>query len=593
VNEELASYLEMAEAAARENGLSAEEARRSARRDLGNLTMTRESVRSEWIPPKLEHLAQDVRHLVRSLRREPAFACIAIASMALGISAANTVFSLVDGILLKPLAYAQPDQLVYLQEFVPALAHVYPKLPVNLQHFRYWQSHNRSFAEMAALRASRGTLTGAGDPIEVDSVESTHGLFRVLGTTMALGRGFLPEDELPGYRGVAIITDALWRTRFQSDRNITGKRIVFGGAPVEIIGVLPPDFIFPSGNDLGRLAGLGKHVQIFQPIQSPVEEWDGDYDYIVFGRLRTGSSLPQAMAELTVLTRQMTAAHHVDSRPQPVGKPLQQVISGSVRGSLWALFGSVLVLLLIVCVNLANLMLARAHGRVREFSIRAALGAGRSRLMQQILTEALFFSSLGGIIGVALAAGLLRWLKANSALDLPRIAEVHIDGRVVLFSLALASFCACVSGLLPSCRASQSDLHEAIRSGGPAVTASYAALRMRQTLVACEVALSTALVFLAVLLISSLLNLLRVDKGFEEKRAAAIDLDLPKLQYPDGASRAHFFERVLAQVSTVAGIRSAAIVQGLPLTGETMVNGIELEDAHGGWIEAGNKAPIW
>jgi hypothetical protein len=272
VNEELASYLEMAEAAAREHGLSAEEARRSARRDLGNLTMTRESVRSEWIPPKLEHLAQDVRHLVRSLRRAPAFACIAIASMALGISAANTVFSLVDGILLKPLAYAQPDQLVYLQEFVPALAHVYPKLPVNLQHFRYWQSHNRSFAEMAALRASRGTLTGAGEPIEVDSVESTHGLFRVLGTTMALGRGFLPEDELPGYRGVAIITDALWRTRFQSDRNITGKRIVFGGAPVEIIGVLPPDFIFPSGNDLGRLAGLGKHVQIFQPIQSPGEK---------------------------------------------------------------------------------------------------------------------------------------------------------------------------------------------------------------------------------------------------------------------------------------------------------------------------------
>jgi predicted permease len=592
LDEELASYLEMAEKTDGEDGLSPERARRAARQDLGNLTVTRESVRSEWVPPKLEHIAQDIRYLVRSLRREPVFACIAIASMALGIGAANTVFSLVDGILLKPLAYAQPGQLVYIQEFVPALSHVYPKLPVNFQHFRYWKDHNRSFAGMAALRASRGTLAGAGEPVELDSVETTAGLFRVLGTNLALGRGFLPEEEQPGRSGVAIITDTLWRTRFRSDWNVIGKHIVFGGAPVEIVGVLRPNFTFPAGNDLGQLAGLGKHVQIFQPIRSPIEEWDGDYDYIVFARLRAGVDLPQALAELAVLTRQLTVAHQVESKPHPVGKPLQDVIDGSVRASLWTLFASVLVLLLLVCVNLANLMLARAHGRVREFSIRTALGAGRSRVMQQILTEALVFSSLGGIVGIALASGFVRLLKANTVFELPRITEVHIDARVVLFSLGLTILCASISGLLPAYRAAQSDLHEAIRSGGAAVTATHSSLRLRQTLVGCEVAFSTALVFLAAILISSLLNLLHVDKGFEEKRAVAIDLDLPDVQYPDAASRARFFERLLADVRALPGIRSAAIVQGLPLTGESMVNGIEPEGSRGDWIDASSKAPV-
>jgi len=592
LDEELASYLEMAEEAAREDGLPPERARRAALQDLGNLTITRESVRSEWIPLKLEHMAQDIRYLIRSLRREPVFACIAIASMALGISAANTVFSLVDGILLKPLAYAQPGKLVYIQEFVPVLSHLYPKVPCNFQHFRYWEGHNRSFEAMAALRASRGTLAGAGDPFELDSVETTAGLFRVLGTKLALGRAFLPEEEVPGRSGVAIITDALWRTRFLSDRNVIGKHILFGGAPIEIVGVLRPDFTFPAGNDLGQLAGLGKRVQIFQPIQSPINGWDGDYDYIVFTRLRAGVDLPQALAELNLLTRQLNTAHQVESKPHPVGTPLQDVIGGSVRASLWALFSSVLVLLLIVCVNLANLMLTRAHGRVREFSIRTALGAGRNRLVQQILTEALVLSSLGGLFGIALADGFIRLLKVNTALELPRMTEVHIDARVALFSLGLTIFCACISGLLPAYRAAQSDLHEAIRSGGPAVTATHRSLRLRQSLVGCEVAFSTALVFLAALLISSLLNLLHVHKGFEEKRAVAIDLDLPDVQYPDAASRARFFERLLADVRALPGIRSAAIVQGLPLTGESMVNGIELEGSQGDWIDASTRTPV-
>jgi predicted permease len=445
---------------------------------------------------------------------------------------------------------------------------------------------------MAALRASGGTLTGAGEPVELDSIETTAGLFRLLGAHFAMGRGFLPEEDRPGHSQVAVISDTLWRTRFHADPYIVGRTMVYGGAPVSIVGVLSPGFTFPAGNDLGQLAGLGKHIQIFQPIQSPIDGWDGDYDYIVFSRLRQGTALSQGLAELTVLTRQFTMAHQVTSKPHPVGKPLQDVIGGSVRRSLWALFASVLVLLLIVCVNLANLMLARAHRRVREFSIRTALGAGRSRLMQQVLTEALFISCLGGILGVGLAIAFVQTLKVNTAFELPRMTEVHIDTRVLLFSLGLTILCACISGLLPAYRAARSDLQEAMRTSGTAATASHRSLRLRQLLVGSEVALSTLLVFLASLLVTSLLNLLHVDKGFEEERATAIDIHLPDTRYPNADSRAHFFERALAQIDALPGIQSAAIIQGLPLTGETMVNGIELEGSQPDWIDASTKTPI-
>ena len=592
LEEELASHLQMAEEAAHRAGLSPEQARHAAHRDLGNMTLARESVRSEWVPPRLEHFVQDIIYVSRALRREPLFACVAIGSLALGIGAANTVFSLVDGILLRPLAYTRPGQLAYLQEFVPALAHVYPSLPVNYRHFRYWETHTRTLQGMVALRASAGTLTGAGEPIPLDSVETTAGLFQVLGTKLALGRGFLSEEDKPGHSRVAVISDHLWRTRFHSDPGIIGRRIIYEGAPVNVVGVLPPDFTFPAANDLGRLAGLGRRIQIFLPIQSFNEGWDGDYDYIVFARLRDGTSLSQGLAELTVLTRQFAAAYHVESKPHPVGTPLQEAIGSSVRGSLWALFTSVLVLLLIVCVNMANLTLARAHVRAREFSIRAALGAGRKRLVQQILTEILFISLLGGSFGIAMAAVSIQLLKTHILIDLPRLSEVRIDTRVLLFSLGLTIVCACISGLTPAYRAARSDLQEAMGSGGPAVSAGRRSLRLRHILVGCEVCLSTMLVFLAGLLIFSLMNLLQVDKGFEEKGATAIDLSLPDTRYPNAASRARFFDRALAQIRAVPGIRSAAIVNGLPLTGESHVNGIELQGDNADWIDASSKTPV-
>ena len=232
-----------------------------------------------------------------------------IFSLALGIGAANTVFSLLDGILLKPLAYVQPGQLAYLQEFVPALAHLYPELPVNFQHFRYWESHNQTFKEWPLSGRTR----------HFDRLGRTPGtrfrrdhrwVVRGAWNAAAMGRDFLAEEDQPLHSGAVIITDTLWRKRFHSDPDIIGRRILLGGASVTV-GVLRPDFTFPTGNDLGQLAGLGKGVQVFQPVRSLIDGWDGDYDYIVVGRLRGGVPLSQGLAELTVLTRRLTAAHQV------------------------------------------------------------------------------------------------------------------------------------------------------------------------------------------------------------------------------------------------------------------------------------------
>jgi predicted permease len=592
LEQEFRSYLEMAEEEARRSGRSAEEAAYAARRDLGNMLRAKEDVRSEWISPRLEQVVQDVRYAIRSLKRTPLFTVVAVLSLALGIGAAGGVFSLVDGILLKPLAYRDSGQLVYVQEVVPALSRVYPRMPVNIQHFSYWHDHVRAFEGLCALRSSAVTLTGGGEPEQIDSVDTSADLFRVLKTDMAQGRGFLRGEDEPGKNNVAVITDSLWQRRLHRAGSIVGQSIVLDGRAVTIVGILRPGFTFPKAGEMGSLAGLGKRTEIFLPIQDRIQGWDGDYDYIVIGRLNAGVSLAQGLAELGVLTKQMVAAHQVESQPRPVGQPFQDVIGGSVRAGLMVLQAAVLVLLLIVCVNLANLMMARANGRVRKFSIRTALGAGRRRLLQQLLTESFVLSLAGGALGVLLAGLAVRLFVARANVDIPRLDEVHLNGAVVFFSLALTVACVCLFGLLPAYRIARSDLQEAMKATGQSLTANKQSLRLREMLVGCEVALSTVLVFLAGLLSASLLHLTNIDKGFHEERAVAMDLSIPDTRYRDAAAQNRFFERALSELRALPGVRSAAMINALPLRGESQVNGIELAGSNADWIDPASRTQV-
>jgi putative ABC transport system permease protein len=476
-----------------------------------------------------------------------------------------------------------------VREVVPALQRVYPSLPVNLQHFLYWRDHSKTFEAMAALRGTRSTLTGAGEPVEIDGIETTADLFRVLGTTMAQGRGFLAGEDRLGKGNVVVITDSMWRNRLRGAPDVLGRSIVLNGEHVTVVGILPANFRFPAGDDLGQLAGLGKRTEIFRPLQDTRHGgWDGDYDFICIAR-RAKVPAQKAIAELEVLTKQLSAANHVDSRPTPLCQSLQDQIAGPVSTSLAVLLAAVMALLLIVCVNLANLTLARASVRAREFSIRTALGAGARRLVQQILTEVMVISALGGGLGVGFAAIGIKLFAASGGASIPRIDEIGVDGTVLLFSTLITVFCAAIFGLIPAFRIIRADPQEALRAGTHTVTTSRQSLRLRETLVGVEVALSTVLLFLAGLLITSLMQLVNIDKGFREERAATVDLSLPGVKYRDQATKRAFFQRTLRNIRAIPGVRSAAFINALPLTGESHVNGIELEGSNGDWTDASSR----
>lgn len=592
LEEELRSHLAMAAADALSDGASPEEARFAAQRGFGSTLQAQEQVRAEWLLPGVERVRQDLRYACRTLRRAPLFTSVAVLSLALGIGAATAVFSLVEGVLLKPLQYPEGSRLEYIQEVVPALAHIYPALPVNIQHFFYWHDHSAAFESMAALRSDRPTLTGEGEPSQVDAIETTADLFRVLGVEMALGRGFLSGEDQPGKNRVAVIADSWWRRRFGGATSVLGRSILLDGVPTTIVGVLPRSFTFPKGNDLGPLAGLGKQLEIVRPLQDRVEGWDGDYDFICIGRLKSGVAATQGLAELNLLTSRLIAAYRVDSRPRPVLQPLQDLLAGPVRTSLLVLLAAVMALLLIVCVNLANLTLARAPVRTREFSIRTALGAGRMRLVQQVITEAVVLSLCGGALGVALASLAVRLFVTGSSVQIPRLDEVGLDGRVLLFAVLIVVACAVLFGLIPARNTIRSDPHDALKSGARTASPNRKALRLRETLIGFEIALSTVLLFLAALLIASLFHLLRVDTGFTEERAFSVDVSLPASQYQTDQARNRFFDRVLTDIRAIPGVQGSALIIGLPLTGETHVNGIELEGSVGSWIDSSKKDSI-
>ncbi len=593
VDEELNSHLAMAAEDAQNSGLSPENARFAARKDLGSLLYAKESVRDEWLWPCIERIGQDVRYGLRTLGNAPIFTCVAIVSLALGIGTATAVFSLVEGVILKPLTYRNSGRLLYVREVVPAMERVYGSIPVNIQQFTYWHDHNRTFQAMSAFRGAAPTLTGSGAPVILFGVETTADLFRVLEVQMERGRDFLPDEDKPGKNNVAIITDGLWKREFRSDENIIGRSITLEGKPVTIVGVLPADFTFPKNKDLGALAGLSKRTELYQPLQEKIEGWDGDYDYICIGRQKEGIAETQSLAELKALTAQMIATYQIESRPRPECRPLQEAIAGPVRPVLTVLFAAVMTLLLIVCANLANLLLARASARSREFSIRTAIGAGRERLAQQIFTETVLLALAGGAFGVVFAVAAIRLFVTSAVgLQIPRVDEIQTNGTVLLFSSLLTAACVVLCGVIPAHRAARSDPHEALRSGSHTVTTQKQSLRVREILVGVEVALGTVLLFFAGLLVSSLSHLTKVDKGFQAERAIAVDLGLSETDYQTPSERNTFFDRALQAVRALPGVKSAGMISGLPLTGETMVNGIETEGSTDRWFGRGGKDNI-
>src|ERR1700691_2742806 len=511
----------------------------------------------------------DIRYAFRTLLRERGFASMAVLSLAVGIGANTAIFSVVNGVLLRPLPYRDPERLFIIREVVPKLAHLYPSLPVNFSHYYEWRQRSTALESIAIMETSAPTLTGAGEPELLNGALVSASVFRVLRINPQLGRGFLDEEDPEGHDQVAVISDSLWKRRFGANPAIVGRKITLNGLPHVVVGVLPPGFQFPDRESWGA------KTDVFQPLcysKDDFEEITGDYNWAAIARLRPGVSPQKALAELNVIQAEISKRIPEKMDLHAEMSSLQENIVGQSRRGLLVVLAAVGAVLLILCVNLANLSLARAAGRARESAIRTALGAGRAQLVRQALTESLVLALAGGALGIALAAWGVMLLVGAAPLDLPRLNEVGLDGRVLGFALLVSIVTGLVFGILPALRGAAADPQEALRSGNYTNTEGRRGVRLRSVLVGVEAALSAVLLITAGLLMASFLRLMHVDKGFDIERVLAVRIKAPPAKYAEEAQQAAFFDRLLEKTRPLPGVLSASLVSALPLQGETWLD---------------------
>jgi predicted permease len=518
----------------------------------------------------LSGFVNDLRLAARALMRHPTLGGIAVATLALAIGANTAIFSVVDAVLLRPLTYPHPDRLYTIHERVPGLDQAPPVIPVNAMHFETWRKETRSFEQMALLGGLRFNLNGLGEPRRLAGARVSPSLFPMLGVKAQLGRTFLPDEDQPGHDRVVVVDHGFWVRELAADPGALGRRLLLDGTSYEIVGVLPPDFLFPKLSDLYAMTVAEERPEIWKPFALTDDERGqmGDFNYACIARLRDGVTPSRALAELERAEARIAKAAPFKVELHAKLVPLQQQITGRARQGLQLLLAAVGVVLLIGCVNIANLLLARVQDRRREIAIRSALGASRTRLVRQVLAESLLLSALGGALGVAVAYWALPAILARAPVELPRLDEVRLDGHVLLFTALVSGLAGLLCGLLPAWRFSRSDPQEAMKSGTRRTTAGAGSARLRGLLVGAETALGAVGLISGGLLLHSFVKVMSVDRGFEARQLVTVDLSLPDLRYPDLAARSAFVRSLVERVAVVPGVVSAGISNWLPLSGE-------------------------
>ncbi len=524
-------------------------------------------------------LFSDLQFATRMLRKNIAFSAIAISTLALGIGANTAIFSIVDGVILRPLSYRDSNRLVVIHEAVPKFARLAPLIPVNAMHFLEWRKRASSFEQLALLQGVTYNLTGWGEPERIPAARVSANLFPMLGVQPRLGRTFLQDEDRPGHDHVVVLNDELWKRRFAADPNIIGRKIMLNGHPYDVIGVLPAGFHFPKLSQLYAMTISQERPQLWKPFALRDDELEpmGDFDYSCIAKLKPGITPAQALSELNVIQAQLAAQAPEKFELHAAIVPLRNQITGRSRAGLELLLAGVAVVLLIACVNIANLLLARASGRRQEIAIRSAIGASVGRLVRQMLVESLALGLAGGLLGLALAYAALRIILRYAPIDLPRMDEVHLDARVLLFTLAISIAAGLLFGLLPAWRFAQADPQDAMKSTSRSATAGSSSGRLRLFLVGIEVGLSAMCLIAGGLLFRSFVNLLNVNRGFESQRVVTVDLNLPNNRYPDLNKRAAFLKTLLERVKLLPGVSSAGVSNMLPLAGEGGNNLLSLE----------------
>jgi predicted permease len=520
-------------------------------------------------------LAFELRAAFRGLARDRLYSAVVIVTLALTLGATTAVFSIVDGVLLKPLAYSESHRLVALREIWRQFQDRFSDMEVNERHFEYWRAHARSFESLAQSIARPASLTGAGEAVQITVVHASGSLFDVLRVRAARGRTLRVLDEQPDQPRAAVVTDALWRGRLGSDPAVVGRTIVLDGEPFAIVGVLPPGLQVPERR------GLTAKVDAFVPIR--VEEdhvgWAGDHNNDAVARLREGVTPEQARAELDVLQAQVselaTAEAHAPVTLAASVTPLTDAVVGRARRGLLLLLAGVGSVLLIACSNLANLSLNRALARDRDAAVRTALGASRARLLSRAVVEQLLLAAAGGVAGLFVAHAAIAAFVLTAPLDLPRVAEVTVDGRVLAFAAGVALAAGLAVAAVPAWHLASGEAYQRVRAAGLATTDARRALRARGALLTTQVAASMTLLVVTALLAVSLVRLLQTDPGFSPGHVLAVDVVLP-LRY-ERPVRARVADRVLERVAALPGVTAAAWTHILPLGGQGTVNFVAAE----------------
>lgn len=519
----------------------------------------------------MDRLLQDLRYALRQLRRNPAFSVLAVLTLALGIGANTAIFSVVNGVLLRPLPYPESERLVMLYTGYPDDETRYP---LSAPDFMSYHDEARTFSGVVAAASGRQALTGRAEPAWVQVGRVSADFFEVMGTVPVLGRTFRPEENQPGTDGVVVLTHAWWQARLGADPEVLGQVLTLDGIPREIVGVLPPEFDFPSARELYTPLSYG------DTFNSNTAQGRRSEYLVAVARMAPGVGPGEAAAEVAAINQRLQAEFPVTNSENITISlvPLRDHLLGDVRGPVLVLLGAVGLVLLIACVNVANLLLARASARRQELAVRSALGAGRGRVVRQLLTESVVLGVLGGAAGLLLAAWGVPLLAATAPDGIPRLASIRIDGAVVAFAVAISLGTGVLFGLVPSFQISRWRPSAVLRDGGPGAAGGRSGNRARRALVVTEMALAVMLLVGSGLLIRSFLALTSVDPGFHTDGVVAFSVSLPPSSYQDGSSIRQFFPTLLNRIRTLPGVEEASAGSEVPLGGVGSIFGFSIEN---------------
>jgi putative ABC transport system permease protein len=555
LSEEVGSYVELLTEKNMKQGMNEEEARRAALVEVGGVEQVKEEVRSNRAGFAIETFLQDVRYGLRSLRKKPGFTLTAVIALALGIGANTAIFSVINGVLLRSLTYRDADNIVMVWERSFQMNR--SQNSVSPANFLDWQKRSVSFQQIAATWDTRVNLTSAGEPEELLVQRVSADFFQVLGVPPQVGRWFVAEDDKQGANPVVILSHALWQGRFGANPAIIGQPITLSGRSLTVIGVMPSGFHF-----------LNTQIQAWIPLAlDPTNDWRKQGRYLrSVARLKSGVTIKQAQAELDGIAKQLEREYSDYNKGWGVNLvPMHEQIVGDIRPVLLVLFAAVAFVLLIACANVANLLLSRAAARQKELALRAALGAGRMRLVRQMLTESVLLALMGGALGVFLAYWGLQLLVSLAPDNLPRLREITIDPRVLGFTFAISLLTGLIFGLIPALQSSRPDLNDALKEG--ARGSSGGNRFVRNLFVVAEMALALVLLVGAGLMLRSFSQLNQVKTGFDTENVLTMRVQLPMAKYREPQQRAEFFKRAQERLAALPGVKSIGAISYLPLTG--------------------------